>query len=177
MNVLRYFFNSPRHSGSNVGNKYVILYTKSHQAGGGRERIVREREKQWRLIHILLEKTVLLKKSTLSFFTVKIPGSRDRKDVWRSQSIFVELWDFCWLKTTWPSSVLLTLAAHFGLREHPLLSGAASAACSNETTRRPGVHLSTTGCQSVHFSDPSLKWESGKNLSSVHKWRFQIGYL
>ena len=43
MNVLRFFFNSPRHSGSNVGNKYVILYTKSRQAGGGRERIVRER--------------------------------------------------------------------------------------------------------------------------------------
>lgn len=44
-NVLRFFFfNSPRHSGSNVGNKYVILYTKSRQAGGGRERIVREKQ-------------------------------------------------------------------------------------------------------------------------------------
>ena len=79
MNVLRFFFNSPRHSGSNVGNKYVILYTKSRQAGGGRERIVRE--KQSCLFHDLLRSTFLLKKSTLSLFTVKIPGSRDRKDV------------------------------------------------------------------------------------------------
>lgn len=42
MNVLS-FFNSPRHSGSNVGNKYIFFfYTKSHQAGGGWERIVIE---------------------------------------------------------------------------------------------------------------------------------------
>ena len=39
------FFNSPRHSGLNVGNKYVILYTKSRQAGGERERIVREKQR------------------------------------------------------------------------------------------------------------------------------------
>lgn len=79
MNVLRFFFNSPRHSGSNVGNKYVILYTKSRQAGGGRER--RVIEKQCCLFHDLLKNAFLLKKFTLSFFTVKIPGSRDRKDV------------------------------------------------------------------------------------------------
>lgn len=43
MNVLS-FFNSPRHSGLYVGNKYVILYTKSHQAGGERERIAIEKK-------------------------------------------------------------------------------------------------------------------------------------
>lgn len=81
MNVLRFFFNSPRHSGSNVGNKYVILYTKSRQAGGGRERIVREREreKQSRLFHNLLEEHVPFKEVRHVLFHSENPWQSRQK--------------------------------------------------------------------------------------------------
>lgn len=71
------FFNSPRHSGSNVGNKYVILYTKSRQAGGGRER--RVREKQCRLFHNLSKSTFLFKEVPLVHFHSENPWQSRQK--------------------------------------------------------------------------------------------------
>lgn len=59
-----FFFNSPRHSGANVGNDYVILYTKSHQASDGRK-IVSEKKQRCLFLN-LLKNTFLWKKS--SFF-------------------------------------------------------------------------------------------------------------
>lgn len=151
------FFNSPRHSGSKVGNNYVILYTKSRQAGDGRERIVRE--KQCRLFHDLLKSMFLLKKSTLSFFTVKIPGSRDRKDVWRSQS-------FCWIAWHLAKNYMTSCCTFdAGLT---FWSPRASPALWSDIGcffPQPQVglmaHSSTTGCQSVHFA---------VNLSHMRIW-------
>lgn len=74
MNVLRFFFSTAQGTQARMlAINTSFFYTKSRQAGGGRERIVRE--KQRRLFHDLLKSAFLLKKSTLSFFTVKIPGS------------------------------------------------------------------------------------------------------
>lgn len=82
--VLRFFFfNSPRHSGSDVGNKYVILLHKSHQAGSGRER--RVRENLCGLFLPRLEELVPFEEVCLCPpLTVKIPDSPDREKGCRS---------------------------------------------------------------------------------------------
>lgn len=79
MNVLRFFSTAQGTQAQMLAINMSFFTQKSHQAGGGRER--RVTEKQCCLFHNLLKSTVLLKKSTLSVFTVKIPGSRERKHV------------------------------------------------------------------------------------------------
>lgn len=104
------FFNSPRHSGSNVGNKHVILYTKSHQAGGGRERIVRERNN---VVYFITSCKIAFPFKAVHLvrvFTVKIPGSRDRKRHLKKSLNNIESRDFSRLTTTWPRTVLVMLA-------------------------------------------------------------------
>jgi len=95
---LLFFFNGPRHSGSNVGNKYITLYTQSRQAGGGRERIVRG--KQSRLFHGLLKSTFFLEKSTSSFFTVRNLAVETEETFWKKSVVLLKSRDIRWLKTT-----------------------------------------------------------------------------
>lgn len=113
-----------------------------------------------------------LKKSPLSFFTVKIPGSRDRKDVWRSQS-------FCYsvsLKTTWPPTLLLMLGPSvWSPRTSCALRVWHQMLFSNETTSRPDVHWSATGRhRSVHFHRAVPHGNLVKIYRGVHKLCFQI---
>lgn len=134
---------------------------KSRQAGGGRER--RVREKQCRLRHNLLKSTFLWKKSTLSLFTVKIPGSRDRKEVWRSQSC-------CWI--VWHPFTIdhmtapLMLARCVSVREHScaLWTESVGLTCDRATQ---DANVSASG-------ELSLARTWLKIYRGVHKWCLQI---
>lgn len=101
MNVLRFlffFFNSPRHSGSNVGNKYLILYTKSQQAGGGRESIVSEN--QCCLLCNLLKSTLRLKTVHLVLFHSENPWQSTWKGCSKKSVFFNGVMSFCFQTIT-----------------------------------------------------------------------------
>lgn len=100
-----FFSTAQRHSGSNVGN----LYTKSRQAGGGRDRRVRERNN---VVYFMtsLKNSFLFNEVRYVPFHSENPWQSRQKRRFEELSHFVQLRDICSLKTIWPPTGLLMLA-------------------------------------------------------------------
>lgn len=142
-----FFFQQPKALRLKCWQQICCSLHKITSSRWGRERIVRE--KQCSPFHNLWKTHSFWRSPPCPFSQWK--SLMRQKRCWKKSVNYVELCDFCLLKTVRPPTALLMLACHVGLRGHPLLFRAASAAFSNDTTSRPLVHSSTTGCQSVQF--------------------------
>lgn len=99
MNVLRFFFSTAQGTQAQMlAINTSFFYTKSRQAGGGRER--RVREKQRRLFHDLLKKHIPFKEVHLGPFHSENPWQSRQKRRLKESVNFVGFRDICLLKTT-----------------------------------------------------------------------------